>query len=270
MPKNWLGDIEHLQRFEPFIEHDSVTQLRDYFRLGGMDKFDRSPLFNQLYQAEMFSSNIAPCVYCGGIRNDEDPGLDVGGLGFIMDLTALTPKMLARVKREIGRESASGLKITDGIDCPVCNHTGWVVTTGRKRAGEQITARPSKTASAGATHNNNVDVQWGTCALVDRILDKADTLFPMATQILASCFGPINYGTMGVWHITPSGKTLLRRNTEGKDELLFFVSLKAEDEAKQNKALSAQLKAADDQAKAAIDAAYQAWNAALFVCRCGV
>lgn len=270
MKQNWLGDIEHLERFEPFIDHDSVTQLKDYFRLGGLARFEKSPLATQLYRAEMYASNIAPCLYCGGTRHSEDPSLDVGGAGFIMMLSSLTPTMLSRVKREIGREAASTIQLTDGVDCPVCNKTGWVVTSRRKSGGEQLTAKPNGMASPGMTHDSDIDVALGTCAFVARIIDKADVLFPMTTTVLASCFGPVNYGSIGVWHLTPAGKTLLRRNSTYKDEVLFFVGLKNEAEAKCDKTLSAQLKAAETQASAAIDAAYKAWNAALFVHRCGI
>jgi hypothetical protein len=268
MTQAWLGDVEHLERFEPFIDRDSADQLRDYFRLGGLARFEKSPMANMLANAEMFSANVGPCIYCGGVRNAENPGSEVGGSGFLGDTSKWTPAMIKRVRGAANATGKQDFLAAPGEPCPVCNGRGWV-TRGRKQHGE-ITARPSLTASHGAEHSSDIDVEIGTCALCERILDKADVLFPLATSVLASCFGSQKYGTLGVWHLTPSGKTLLRRNERDKDPVLFFAGLRADNQEKKNKTMTAQLEAAEAQAKMAIDTAYRAWNAALFVDRCGV
>lgn len=270
MTHNWLGDIEHLQRFEPFLDLDSADQLRDYFRFGGLARFQQSPMAGQLAMAEMFSANLAPCIYCGGKRCDKDPAQEHGGTGFIGDTSSWTPQMHKRINGEVRRRGLDADAITSGMDCPVCRCSGWVVVGNKKRSGEEITAKPtgsSKDRDDGGTNN---DVILGTCAIVEKILDKADVLFEMTTTVLASCFGPQNYGPISTWHLTPAGKTLLKRNSKDKNETLFFIELRADSDGKGNKILRDQLKAADDQARAAIDAAYRAWNAAYFVDRCGL
>jgi hypothetical protein len=269
MKQNWLGDIEHLERFEPFIDRDSSSQLRDYFRFGGLASFERSPIAGMLATAEMFSSTLSPCIYCGGKRFPDEPSKDQGGTGFIGDTTKWTPQMFKRIFAAMKRMGIEHDELHSGIDCPVCKNNGWVTTGRIKSAGKDITARPTGSSKDRDDGETDVDVKLGTCAFVERILDKADVLFSLTTPVLASCFGPKNYGTIGAWHLTPSGKTLLRRNAKNKEETVFFIELRADADGKNTKGLKGQLDAADAQAKEAIDAAYRAWNAAYFVDRCG-
>lgn len=269
MTQNWLGDIEHLERFEPFIDTDSASQLKDYFRYGGLASFERSPMAQQLEVAEMFSTTLAPCLYCGGKRFPDDQSKDEGGTGFIGDTSKWTPQMFKRIFGAMRRMGLEQTELHTGIDCPVCKNHGWVITGRKKSSGHEITARPTGSSKDRDDGHNDIDVKLGTCAFVERILDKADVLFSLTTPVLASCFGPKNYGSIGVWHMTPSGKTLLRRNSKNKDEVVFFIELRADSDGKGTKALKDQLKAADEQAKLAIDAAHRAWNAAYFVDRCG-
>jgi hypothetical protein len=270
MMQAWLGDVEHLERFEPFIDRDSADQLRDYFRLGGLARFDKSPMANMLANAEMFSAYLSPCIYCGGKRHKDDPSLDTGGTGFVGDTTKWTPAMFKRINGMLSRMGMNGVDVHSGIDCPVCKCSGWVTTGGRKKSGQEITARPTGSSAPGNGNDNGIDVALGTCAFVERILDRADVLFVHTTPVLASCYGTQNYGPIGVWHMTPAGKTLLKRNGKDKDPVIFFIELRTEEDGKRTKILSEQLKAADEQARAAIDTAHRAWNAALFVDRCGL
>lgn len=268
MPSNWLGDVEHLDSFDATIDRDSASQLRDYFRLGGLARFERSPMGDMLSNADTFSANVAPCLYCGGVRDKENPGNDRGGIGFLGDTSTWTDKMHARIRKAAAALGDMELKVESGCTCPVCRGKGWV-TTGRIASGE-ITARPSLTASHGAERGGNTDVEIGTCAKVEAILDKADVLFQLTTSVLCCKFMDGALGSIAVWHLTPSGKTLLRRNAKDTEFVLFFMQLRGANSEQKNKTMAKQLTAADQQAKLLIEYAGKAWNAAIFVDRCGL
>jgi hypothetical protein len=240
MKKTWLGDVEHLDTFESFITPDDAGQLRDYFRIGGSSRFCKSRMGAMLDNAKMFSPNLAPCLACGGTRYKNKGDKEESGSGFVGDDT-----------------------------CTRCQGSGWE-NLGRHAKGE-ITARPNKMAQHGARHSIDIDVQIGTCAIVESILDRADVLLPIATQVLSSVYGRRNHGLLGAWHITPAGKKLFR--SAGDKEIepeQYFVALREENNLRQDENMKKQFESADRDAAAAIEYAGRAWNAASFVRRCGV
>jgi hypothetical protein len=239
MKKTWLGDVEHLEQFESFITLDDVGQLRDYFRIGGSSRFCKSPMAGMLERAELFAANLVPCVECGGVRIVNDGDVEQSGSGFV-----------------------------GGDFCPECSGVGWVNASNDTCT---LTARPSMTAQHGSSHSFDLDVQIGTCAIVESILDKADVILPITTQVLSSMYGPSNNGTLSVWHVTPAGKKLLHRSSDSTVEPdAFYVSLRERNSLEKNKNTDELMKAADKASQEAIEYAGKAWNAARFVDRCFV
>jgi hypothetical protein len=267
----WLETIEHLEKFDSVIDRDDIAQLRLYFKLDGLSNFTKSPMGGMLERADMFSPIYKPCVYCGGHVSKGDGDLDIGGTGFL----ARTAKWSSR-KRDAYIGIASNLDdesdydIVDGADCLVCGTRGWRQTS-RHKSKDDLTAQPRKDGGIHRSSSSmNVDVQVGTCAIVSSIIDRADVLFPLTTVALASIYGKNNCGTIGLWHITPSGKTLLRGNSRNLIPEAYFVEVRASNDGDRKKNIAAQLKSADEQATWLKDQACRAWNAASFVYRCGV
>jgi hypothetical protein len=267
----WLETIEHLEKFDSVIDRDDIAQLRLYFKLDGLSNFTKSPMGGMLERADMFSPNYQPCTYCGGHISIGDDDEDVGGIGFLVNV-AKWNKKIRKSYNGIASNRCDGTQYTieDGSDCVACGTRGWRQTN-RHRAKGELTAQPRKDSGVHRDSvSMNVDVKIGTCAIVSSIIDRADVIFPLATTTLASIYGRNNYGTLGLWHLTPSGKTLLRGNSKNLIPEAYFIEVRTANEEDKKKNVAAQLSLADEQAKWLKEQACRAWNAASFVYRCGV
>lgn len=275
MKLQWLSPIEHLERFDGVIDRDDIDQLRLYFRLDGMSSFTKSPLGGMLDNAMLYSPNYRPCVFCGGKRHgvNEDGtaiGEDIGGRGFLVNVAKWSKDKRERYeKRAKGKCDGESHPIVDNADCVVCGTRGWIRTS-RFYSKSKLTAQPRADAGIHRETSLNVDVQIGTCAIVGSILDRADVLFPLSTAALASVYGRDNYGSIGLWHLTPAGKTMLRGNSENMQPELYFANVRNKNHDQKSKNVTAQLELADEQSEWLIKTAKRSWNAAGLVYRCGV
>lgn len=253
-----------LDRFSDEIGRDDMSELNDYFRMGGLSRLEKSPMSGMLERSSMFFCEMAPCVYCGG-ELSVDGKEEVSGSGFFVDVDSWPKEKRAKVEKHMGKKKVADGKLADGEVCEMCNMRGWREVGRRSASNRVLTAQPKKGAGVtqGAISNDN-DVLFATCVRCASILDIADVLFPYTTQVLASICSGAKFGLLCLWHLTPVGKSMLRDNNDGIQEELFFAGIRGANELNEKKNVKKQLEDADEQAKQLKEKASKAWNAASF------
>ena len=260
MNRGWLGDTSHLDGYSDVISSDDAEDLKRHFKLGGLDSFARSTAGGMLERAEMFSCGTKPCVRCGGHVSMRDGDIEYGGCGFIPSQE--------KTKQAASRKQAEMMKLMD-IDvstiplaadevCPDCNCKGWVAAG--KRPQGPLTARPTKSSVNAEPSCYMADVNLQTMAICSRRLTLADALFSLASIVITCYLEP--GGCVGLlWHLTPAGKTMLRKNKNETTPQMFFASMRVAQDLNRDKNVAAQFLAADEQAAQLLAVASQAWNA---------
>jgi ribosomal protein L40E len=257
----------HSEEHSDSIQPDDAADLRAFFGAGGATgAFLGSSFGAQLDRVERYAFRAKPCRRCGG-----DPTLWTGGSGFV----ASTRK--ARIANQqqveylalIGIEVAkSGLLPPPGdTECRKCHGRGWVVPTRPSRSANKaaLTARPTGSSKHGVGPSSSVS---GTdIALIGRIgrfVDELGGLSRRSVEELASWFGtPRDEGGMSIralWHLTPAGKTMLRRNNLDLPPALFFENERSAQAEKPDANRKQSFQAADAQAQEQWRATCRLWN----------
>lgn len=275
---DWLGDLTHLEAYPSTIMADHATELRQYFRIGGIDAFGKSTVAGMLDRAELYSSGTRPCERCGGYRNkgtrveeDEhgvkvevtDPIPDRGGCGFIPSgskrcraISSKQAEFLAMLDLPV-----ESLPLAADIPCPDCGCRGWVAA-GRHASGP-LTARPTGSSVPHEPIAAGLDIDLQILAVCGRRIARADALMLGASAVLAGYLEPGSHRLLSLWALVPAGKTWLRQNKLGIQTTAFFMAARVTQEANHDPKVDAVMKACDEQASALWRAAGCAWNAAV-------
>jgi hypothetical protein len=264
---DWIGDLSHLELFPSVIMADHATELRQYFRIGGIEAFGKSTVAGMLARAELFSSGTRPCLRCGGHipLNDDDQTPERGGCGFV-------PSGSKRC-REITQKQAEFLALLDiptesiplaaDTPCPDCGCHGWVVTG--RHAAVPITARPTGSSVKREPSADGLDIDLQILAVCGRRLDRADLVLPVASTTLSGYLEPGSHGLLSLWALVPAGKTWLRQNRLGTQPTAYFAAARIAQEKNHDPKVDNVIRACDDQAAKLLRAAGCAWNAAVAV-----
>jgi hypothetical protein len=261
----WLGDVSHLEKYSPVICSDHADELRQNFRIGGIEAFGKSTAAGMLDRAELFSAGTRPCTRCGGHvwTGEEDSEPERSGCGFVPShsarnraVTAKQAEFLALLDIE-----ASTVPIMADLPCPDCECRGWV-QTGRHATGP-LTARPTGSSKKGEPIAANMDIDLQILAVCGRRLERADCLLPIASISLAAQFEPGGGNLMAQWALVPAGKTWLRQNKTGIPPSQFFAAARISQEVNHDAKVDAVIRACDEQGRALLNASGCAWNAAV-------
>lgn len=264
---SWLGDLEHLEPYSAVICSDHADELRQHFRLGGIDAFGKSTFAGMLARAELYAGGTKPCLRCGGYipLEPDDPRPEQAGCGFISSRSTRNKAVTAKQSEFLallGIEVAASIPAAD-IECPDCGCHGWIQT--RAHATEAITARPTGSSVHHEPMAPSMDLNLQILAVCSRRLERADTLFPGASIVLAGHFEPGAHGLLSLWWLVPAGKTWLRQNSLGLQPSSFFLAQRVAQEKNKNQKVEKVMRSCDEQAAALLEAAGMAWNAALEV-----
>jgi hypothetical protein len=260
----WLGDLSHLEPYSSTVCSDHAEELRKYFRIGGIEAFGKSTSAGMLASAELYACGSRPCLRCGGrLASDDDVESERGGCGFV-------PSGSER-NRAVSRKQAEFLALLDiacetipvsgDTPCPECGCRGWVPA--RFHAESQITARPMGSSVDCESFSDGTDIDMQILGICSRRLERADCLLPICSTVLASQFEPGSSGVMGAWHLTPAGKTWLRKNTLGLQPAQFFAAARIAQESNHDAGIELVIQACDAQSLGLLDAAGRAWNASV-------
>jgi hypothetical protein len=261
----WLGDLSHLESYSPVIGSDHAAELRQHFRIGGIESFGRSTVAGMLQQAELYASSTRPCTRCGGHiwTGEEDPNPERGGCGFVpsgskrnREVTQKQAEFLALLEIEV-----DSVPISADLPCPDCGCHGWVAAG--RHATEQLTARPTGSSVHGEPSAGGLDVDLQILAVCGRRLDRADCLLPITSAGLAAYLEPGGGILMALWNLVPAGKTWLRQNKLDLPARQFFDAGRAAQEKNRDPKIDAVIKTCDAQARSLLDAMGCAWNAAV-------
>lgn len=235
------------------LDQADADDLRWYFRVGGLAMFSSSTMGPMLEHAAMAGSHARGCRSCGG-----DPVRNIGGTGWTVGkrprAAKLTATELELAKWARGKYRQQFLADTP---CRKCSGTGWRPAGRRVVPRARQTARPTgssiKKSSGPSVTVNNLEV----LAIVGRRLDQVG---PKHAATFMAYFDEEGGSLLGLWELTPAGKTLLRRNDTGLDPVRFFENQRIDQERHQDAGRKAAFEAADEQAGELLSRASRAWN----------
>lgn len=257
----WLGDLTHLEGYSHTIAVSDADELRRHFKIGGLSAFGRSTSAGMLERAKLFAYGTKPCLKCGGHISTADDDPEHGGCGFVPSKSSRcleVSKRQAEILILLGIDTSSVPMAAD-VACPDCNCHGWVESP-RSHATGQLTARPMGSSVKLEPTAAMMDLDLHTLAICARRLELADALFSLATAAITAFYEPGGCAGM-LWHLTPSGKKMLRGNSNNLPPQAYFESVRAAQEQNRDPNKAAQFKAADDQSIDILEAACRAWNA---------
>lgn len=144
--------------------------------------------------------------------------------------------------------------------CDRCNGKGSVPRETKHRARGPITARPtgssvSQSTSGGAFENDDLI----RMASVHRKLKALYLENPKAARVLSLYYETDPQALVSLWHLTPSGITMLHENGQNLRYVEFFSNLRDEQQQHHDETRALQFEAANTQAQELLDAAAEAW-----------
>lgn len=228
---------------------EDASDLRWYFRSGGISMLTSSNWGAALERLSKFAYGCAECEDCGGNREKKIPG---DGL-----------ERKAQTKKQSELLALIDLHVPEltGEWCPKCDGRGMIARSGRAHSRAPLTARPTGSSKHGRAA---IDVDHGDLARlgsVSRRVAKLAETDSAAAMVLELYYGPDHDSTtLPLYQLTPAGKTLLRRNGQRLHWRQFFENESSDARAKKDKRRLALLDEAKEQAQEYYRAACQAWN----------
>jgi len=249
-----------LPRFSAIIPASDAEDLRWYFRSGGLAVFAQSPTAALLARLEMFGKTARPCERCGG-----DVERWNGGTGFEASKVPTAPSDKQRAYLALLELDVPDLMPLMGDRvCRDCDGRGWALPRFKTHSTAQLTARPSgsSVSDCGGFEIDVTDLARlgrvsGRLANVRALQDRA----PIAPA-LDAYFSPDGGNLGALWHLVPSGKTMLRTNPQRLPPQQFFSNLRAAQSEKPSEKRAAQFRAAEEQATELFTACGRLWNQA--------
>lgn len=246
------GQLANILDDKPtFISSTDAADLRWYFSVGRRQLEGKSNFGAMLDRLEQFGTHTRPCLKCGGQRatfddegNMTEPERD--GSGFVWSSKEWeTREMLKRLGLLKGNMADAW---QGDLICKRCRGRG-VVPGRRSGSGSQwgtmkvrrIQATPSDADTGG-------DASLARLGYVSRILDRVKQRSARAFALLESFYSPGGESEACLWHFTPAGKTMLRKNSMSLPERQFFANERNRQKEDPNTERAMLFQAADQQA----------------------
>jgi hypothetical protein len=249
-----------LESVSPVISARDARDLRWFFGTGGLDVFASSTFGAQLERAALFYSGGAKCRRCRGT-------------GFVPQ-NARRWRKTTQLERELQRfvgQKARYLErpFADRV-CAVCDGTGWRARRRRASARAALTARPRFAGNGGAGGSKPLGVSGAAVDVGDINLERLGRVegrlarvrvhSAISVEVLGSYYAPEGAQRFSIWHLTPAGKTLGRKNPQGLALSVLFANEVAADREKSDPRRRALIDTAGVQAAQLIDRAHRLWN----------
>jgi hypothetical protein len=247
------GDASDIHDVEDVLDDFDATDLRWYFRVGGMAMFSSSTMGPMLERASLFGAHARGCRACGG-----DAKRNIGGTGWTVgkrpraSMPTAEQVAIARWAKGIYRQ-----QLFADEPCRKCSGTGWRPAGRRVVPRALQTARPMGSSIKKAGGPSATVKHMEVLAIVGRRLDQVG---PENAATFLAYFDEEGGSILGVWALTPAGKTLLRRNSTDLDPVRFFENQRLDQEAHRDAGRQALFEAADEQAAERLRNASRKWN----------
>lgn len=255
--------LDALAKVSVVIRASDAEELRRYFRQGGLGVFNGSPTASLMARLSMFAHTARPCLACGG-----DEKRWSGGSGFVSSTSKpreVSPQSRALLAAlDIFVPDDGLLPPAEDTVCRPCEGRGWALPKFKTHSRGMITARPTGSSKKGGG-GSAVDVNETDMALMGRVSGRLDKVRQVqgdmpATATLEAWYGA-DGGTLGsIWHLTPSGKSMQRKNPNRLPPQQLWQNLRNEQAEKPTDGRAAQFKAADEQAEQLYRATCMLWN----------
>lgn len=269
-----VSGVHELAEVPSTLDAQDITDLRWFFKTGGLDVFSGSTFGTQLEAAAMYAHRIRRCPKCKG------SGFAPKNAKSKRPTTAYERAWMIFKRRKERLE----LVVADE-QCRKCLGMGYLVMSRRqsKRGDDsKITARPTGGSMKGKKSPPSVTVADGDLARLGRVTARllgAAQISADAVDVLAAYHGPSfdpvvregepsGHGRGGlfcVWPMTPAGKKLLRRSGSQAQDLYPLAALSNElaaQRARPEPNRGVLLRACETQAAELYAGACRAWNLA--------
>lgn len=246
-----------LERYSAIMRPSDAADLRWYCASGGFGVFSPSPTAALMATLEMYAKVAVPCVKCGGDKQSSTPGC-----GFVSSKPKgrdLTPYELEMLKL-LDIYPDAKLPPPADRECPACRGFGWIVGAKRPPSGGMVTARPTGSSKSNAMGVSVSDGNITRLGLVSRRLSAVGAVAPVARVALESYYAPDGGDAGALWHLVPSGKTMLKANANRLPWNQFFANVRAQQSEKPTEKRASQIKAATEQATELYTLACRSWN----------
>lgn len=246
---------------QTFISAPDAADLRWYFATGRLQFEGKSNFGAMLERLEKFGTQTRPCLKCGGKNPVFDENGDTitpekNGSGFVWSSEEWDKRKkwarLGILKGEVADAWGGDLV------CKNCKGRGIVErrqgSTGR---GGKMKVKAQSTTFTDA--DTGGDESLARLGYISRILDQVKARSQKAYIILESFYSPGGESEACLWHLTPSGKTMLRRNDLNLPERQFFANERNRQAENPNTERAMAFKAAEHQAKELHVFAVEVW-----------
>jgi hypothetical protein len=252
-PPGQVPDGEVSAEISDVLDDFDAAELRWYVKVGGLALLSSSTMGPMLERAQLHSSHARGCRSCGG-----DPVRNIGGTGWTIGkrsrASRLTPTELAIAK---WAKSKLRRQLLADTPCGKCQGTGWRPAGRRVVPRARQTARPMGSSIKKSSGPSVTVRHMEVLAIVGRRLGLVG---PKHAATFLAYFDEDGGSTLGLWALTPAGKTLLRRNHSDLDPVRFFENERLDQERHRDAGRLALFEAADAQAAELLSRASFAWN----------
>lgn len=236
-------------------EHRSISgtdeaDLRWYFSVGRRQLDGKSNFGAMLERLEQFGTHTRPCKKCGGKAatfGDEGEMIspEKNGSGFVWSSDDWERR---KTLKRLGLLKGSMADAWNGdLVCEYCKGRG-VVKCRRSGSSGWSAMKVKKVTSAPVDADTGGDASLARLGYISRLLDRVKSVSPRAYAILESFYSPGGESEACLWHLTPAGKTMLRRNDQGLPERQYFANERNRQAENPNTERALIFKAADSQA----------------------
>lgn len=234
------------------ISGTDEADLRWYFSVGRRQIEGRSNFGAMLDRLQHFGSSSKPCRACGGKKATLDKDGNVltperVGSGFVWSSEDWARRKMLQKLGLLTGAMADAWK--GDLVCSRCKGRG--VISGRRGGGSRnswLTMKVKSPQSSQSDTDTGGDASLARLGYVSRLIDRVRSRCSRATAILEAYYSPGGGSEACLWHLTPAGKTMLRRNNLGLPERQFFANERNRQVEDHNTERELLFRAADQQA----------------------
>jgi len=261
------------RRVRQTIPTEDERDIRRYFSEGATTRREGGICSNftaMLDRMDLYSKESRPCLRCGGEKEILGPDGEVeraerGGSGFLTGCKELREYL--RIGKLLGKavsvEKWVAANAGGDLVCKACRGRGWVTRKRRHRAR-------SPEPTVGFTGAQPVSVNLGAVGgsdnlaligAVSRRLAAVRRSEPVIAAAIELYYSPDGGSARALWSLTPAGRTMLRQNSRGAPEQVYFSTLRLIQERAQDANRATQFETADRQATELLARVAVVWNA---------
>lgn len=234
------------------ISGTDADDLRWYFRDGLRRLEQPSNMQVQLDRLSLYFHRAKPCTACGG-----DIQRNTAGCGWVPS------KSKGRAPTEWERDLLGMLELlppaADTL-CKRCDGKGWVEGKRRNESRGELTARPTGSSMHGrGGADTGGSESLARLGRVSRWLQAVTEHSYVARETLIAYYSPDGGDLGALWHLTPSGRKMLRDNPQGLPHQQLFANLRETQSQKPTEGRRAQFEAATEQSRELYRHACEVW-----------